>query len=664
MDARYLAQLGDSDKAKIFAEVNAWFRADADSQAGSIRKGQHCYRFTKGNIFSAAEMEEIERDEKVPVQSSEGIVKVASMIGSIERMKKDGIVVGRAAGDAAPAWLRNLILKDDIEARSGMSRVEKQVLQDTLITGVPTWFALVPTDPDDVTLPGLHIDYRPWNAVIPDSNWRSPSCRDLRRLHDIKQCSYQELSEKWFGGAEPQEIKQYADVQRRISTNETKAQDYLDARTGQAVTSTGMVNVIETYYHAYMEERVSVDQFGNAFLIPPEWDEQRVQEHLQTMGATLNQQRRKVLWMTVWTPTGLILEHGPCWYQGAGFPMVPMVPPDMDGEFTGIIEYCLDTLKEISYLLTERMQGLRTVTNNVYTMVKGAVSDKREAMEQLRKAGGLIELEEGFSRDAIGPLANQRENQAFNDAIMQAQDMLSRLTVERNFEGGSQASQESSKAIAARVDQGSTKLGFFIDGFHEARRLIRSKAVKALPFCYPTSRIVRQLDPDSGEIQEHEVNKPVEFDMMGEATKLTNDLSAGDFDFVFTEADNSISGREQERAIFLDFMKNFGNMPPETVKDLALSFPSVSVQKYGRALAKQEEIRSQQPPPPPQTKLNVSLDAAALGSEAIMHIAQQANLLPPAPPPEPGPQPPMAQQGQGELPPEMPEQPMTPPEMG
>lgn len=666
MDARHLALLGENDKAKIFAEVNAWFRADVESQAGAIRKGSHCYRYVKGNILSEAEMQEIADADKVPVQTTEGIIKVSSMIGSIDRLKKDGIVVGRGGPDAAPAHLRNLLIKDDIEMRSGLSRAERQILQDTLVTGVPTWLAIVPTDPDDYAKEGLHVQYRPWNAVVPDGNWRDPSCRDLRRVHDIKQCTYEELSERWFSGADAREIQQYAEMQTRVSSIDSKISDYLEARSGVAATSTGMVNVIETYYHAYMRERVSIDQFGIPSIIPPTWDDAQIQDHLQATGNRIEEQRRKVLWMTVWTPTGLVLEHGPCWFQDHGFPLVPMVPPDMDGEFVGMIEFCLDTLKELCYLKTERMQGLRTVTNNVYTMLNGAVKNKKEALRQLRKAGGLIELEPDFPRDAIGPIQNQRENQAFNDAILQAQDDLSRLTVERNFEGGAQSSQESSKAIMARVDQGTAKLGFFIDSFHEARRILRSKLVKALPFAYPKERIIRQLDQDTNEVQEHKLNEPVEFDMMGEAIRVKNDLTAGEFDFIYTEADNSVSGREQDRNIFLDFMKNFGNMPPETVMDLALAFPSPSVQKYGRALQQREQAAAQQPPPPPQTKLSVSLDAAALGAEAMQHIAQQANLLPPpAPPAHAGGSQGQAPEGpEGASPEEMGEPPMNMPEMG
>ena len=631
MDARYISMLNDQDKAKVYGEIRAWFNSDVQAQAPAITKGNHCYKFAKGNIFSNAEKAALADEDKVPVESTDGIIKISSMVGAIMALKKSLMIVGRGPEDAAPAWLRELALKDDVFARSGIETIENQILQDTLITGTPTWCKLVPTDPDDESKPGLHVKYIPWNAVVPDGNWRDPMCRDLRRISFINQMSYDSISARWFGGRPAKEIKQYADQQRRVAGD--KSQDILQARTGITISSSGMVNVIETYYHTYMEELVSVDRFGNISIIPPLWGEEQIQQHIQTTGATVEKQTRKVLWCTVWTMDGMILEHGLCWYQGKGFPAAPYCPPNMDGEWVGVIEWAVDTLKEISYLRTERLQGLRTINNNLWSYAEDAIRDVEEFERERKRAGGSIAIKQGHSRDEVGPVPNQRENQAFNDALVGAQDDLSRLTVERNFEGGSQASQESSKAIGARVNQGLNKLQFFISGWHQMRRMMWQRANEALAYAYPMGRILRQVDPFTGEVQEHEVNKPVDFDWNGEVTRMANDLSFNEFDAIFTEGDDSISGREADRAIFLDFMKNFGNMPPETVKDLALSFPSFSVQKYGKLLEKKEAAMANQPPPPPQTKLNVTLDAATLGMEAIQRIAQQANLLPPPPPP-------------------------------
>lgn len=664
--AKHFRLLDESEKGKVVSEVRRNVDADVQSQADQIRKGKHCYAYINGDIYTDEEKAEIEDAEKVPVQATEGVVKLSSMMGHIMDSSREGIVVGNGPEDAADAEIRQSILKDDIAQNSGLERIRFQVYQDVLVTGVPTWAFLENTDAFDCAKPGLSISYAPWDSVIPNGSWRDSNLRGLSRLTRVKQMTYEELAEVFFDGQSVPEIKQYEQVMSKVADRDTIASDFLMARNGANTTSAGLVNVMETLEMAYTDIPASVGSDPNDIIhLPLHLSPEEIQAHAQETGRQIVTVRDKVLWSTIWTNSGLLLDHGPHWFQAGVWPAACYVPSSMDGKWCGIFEFTLDTLKTLSYLYTEQLQGVRTVTNNVVTMLKGAVSDPTEAARQLRKAGGVIELEEGYSRDALGFLQNQRESGAFHQAIETTKDILDRLTVERNFEGGAQASQESSKAIGARLNAGLSKLGYFLQGAKEFDRQIMRAALLAIPYAYPDYRAVRMFDKQNGAMKEVGVNEPAELDWMGNVTKSINRLDSGTWDYIFTETDNSVSGREQTRAIFVEFMKNFGNMPPEQLETIALSYPNSDVQAMGKRMAEAREAAQKAPPPPPPAKINATLDLAALGSQAIMQIAQNANLLPPPPAPQQAPEqePPLAQQGQEEAIPEMPDG-MNPPEMG
>ena len=669
MELRHISQLDDNEKNLVLAECKKLMTADVSAGAKQIAMGKSCYKYVRGEIFTESELKEIEDADKVPVQTAEGLTKIAAIIGQLDQAAKDGVIVGSGPEDAAPAELRELLLKEDIEVNSDLRRIELQIAQDVLVTGVPTFAFLEPFDPDDITKPGLTVQYASWDSVVTDGAWRDPMLRDCRRIHRIKQFSYPDLIERFvhLGGVTPEQLKQYEMIYARSSSREVLETDFLSARQGEATSPTGLVNVIETLQFVYMDFPVAVAQDGSTEVLPPMWTPQEIEAYQQANpGVQMSSKREKILWSAVWTYSGLLLDYGPHWFQEAKYPCVPFVPAFMDGKWMGIIEGCRAILKDLSYMMTEQLQGIRTINNNLWKAKRSAISDADEFERARKTAGSTVWVEDDANLDDVNPVSNVRENGAFTDGIAAGQDMLSRLTVERNFEGGAQASQESSKAIGARIQQGLSKIGFFLYGWHNMRRQLRSLVVKAMPACYPVEKIIRKVDPANGQIIEHQLNQPAEYDWNGEAVKLKNRLDAGDFDFMMTEADNSTTGKELQRTMYLEFMKNFGNLPPDQMALIATEYPAESVQRMGKKMQEAQAQAAQQPPAPPPTKISINLSSAELGSEQSIAIAQKAGALPPPPPLPQGPQEeqmegagsnPQEEIPEGAMPPEMQNQP-------
>ncbi len=635
MQKNHYSMLTSQEMTEVVAHVKKLHQADNFAQQTPINKGRVCYDFVKGNTLSAAEMEELEAADKIPVQSTDALNKIAAIIGMLSQTAKDGVVVGNSSEDAASAELRTRILKDYIEKLSSIEMAEIQVAQDSLVTGVPGFLWLEPFDPRDPSEKGIYVRAMPWDSVIPDAAWRCGSMRDMRRIHRHMQLSTEDVVAQGFVGAkglEPWQVKQMEQAAYNV-TNINGVSDYQNARNGETYTSAGLLNVVETLEWRNMEWTVAFDQFGNSDPIPPEWDEATIQQFIDmNPDIGLRKENERILWSTIWTTSGLLLDYGPHWLQIKEFPCEPFVLANIDGAWSGLIEHVIDTIKAMTYAKTEHLQGIRSVNNLLWKMKEGAVPDRAEFEDQRKTAGGTIVVKQDANLDDVNPVANQRENQAFLDWFNLNSDVLDRQTVERNFEGGAQASQESSRAIGARIAQTLNKLQFFLKGYNPMRMGIRRKAIKALPFCFPNEKVLRLMDPSNGNApQETTVNQPVEYDINGEPMRRINRLDLGDFDFTFTDADTSINGKAIERDIMNDFLKFSTNMPPEMVIPAAKAYPSTAVQQYGAELEAMKQQQMNAPPPPPQPKVSLSISSADIGTDATLTVMRDQGLLPAEP---------------------------------
>jgi hypothetical protein len=641
MQAKPYSNLNENEKVEIISYVKKLHQADNFAQQSAIRKGEVCYEFVKGNTLTSDEEAELRDADKIPVHAVEGVTKIASIVGMVSQTSKDGVVVGNGGEDAASAEFRQRILKDYIERVSNIERAETQVCQDTLVTSCPAFMWLEPHDPLDSAKQGLFIKAQPWQSVITDAAWRDPSMRDMRRIHRQLQMSDDDVISTGFPGVAGMEPWQLSDMERvasQVSSISATEKDFIGARNGDSYTAAGLLNVVETLEWKRLDMMCMYDAHGNSEIVPPNWDEQTIQEYIQDHpGANVQIHRERVLWVTVWTSSGILLDYGPHWLQIGEFPCSPFVPANINGAWAGIIEFSVDTLKAMTYALTEHLQGVRTSNNNLWKMKVGSVEDTDEFERERMRPGGTIKVAEGYNLDDVNPVASARESQTHVDWWNLNQEILNRLTVDRNFEGGAQASQESSKAIGARIAQNINKLQFFLAGYNPMRLDIRRKAVKAMPYAMPDSIAIRISDPNNGTMVEMQANEPTEFDYEGNAIAFKNDLSSGTWDYTFTEADNSINGKELSRTVVNEFFKYAANLSPEATIAAAKSYPSTDIQKYGAELeAQQEAARNAPPPPPPPPKISISLSGEDIGAERVDEILIGQKLVAPEQEPQEG----------------------------
>lgn len=645
-----IAEMSFDERAQQWSYCQQFYRVDASSSSQNIRKGKRCYEYLGGKIFSSDELEEIRNKEEVAIQAQDMISKFASILGSVRQTWKTGAVVGSGPEDAASAEVRQQVLQDKIWPESDIDNVKMSIFQDALVTGVPTFGWVEPFDRYDQTRPGLSVFYCPWDSIVYDSGWTDPMMTDMRRVHRIKQMTYDDIIQNYSqktGIDSVEKLKGFSETSVRVASNDNIKNDYIQARYGLATSSAGFINVIETVFFVNVPQYIAIDEYGNFEPLPPLWDAQRVEQYKQeNPGVKIDSKNEKTLWSTTWTENGIVLDSGVHWLQIGMYPCVPMVPPRIDKQFVGIVEFAADTLKEISYLKTERLQGLRTSVNNLAKVKAGAVEDMAEMERNRKKAGGTIVLADDAQMTDFELITPPRPSTAFEDALGQVKDDLSVITVERNFEGGQQASQESSKAIGARISQGLNKLTFWFQGQDRFDKLLTKLLVKAMPYCLPDDIVLRTVDPNNGQQTETKVNSP-QVDWTGGAlmvTKYKNDLSLGDFDFIYSNVDNSVSAKDLARQMFTDFLKNYGNVPPEYLPQIAINYPCTEVQNFGKMLLQDQQAKQNQPPQPPPAKTTLTIsskDIPPADTQAILSSAgiqlPQAQPQPPAAQPQPAP---------------------------
>lgn len=628
--ARTLAEMSNEDRIKAAQLTLQRFNYAANYWNPYFVKGRECQRYLVGDILSKEEIEEFESQDKLAVQVPEALPKINAIIGMLSDTAKDGVVVANQGEDAAGSDVVNIILKA-IERDNRLRRKELQAAQDTIVTSVPTWMWMDGYDPYDPEEVGLNLDLQPWDSVLVDPAWRDPQLRDIRFIQRIKQLSLEQIEETYpdashtlatLSTSDPIVFNYItADATERNSLNERVRESR------EAYSRTGLINVIEML--SWVRRNTSIwfsESTGETHIPPATWTEEQKQEWVSmNPGFVEITSRERILWVHTVTMSGELLASGPHWLQIGRLPCVPYVAGVIDNQFVGLLEFSRATLKAGVYAKSEWIHSIRTGNNNLWKVHDGAVSDIEEFQDQRTRPGGTIVVSAGADMDEVQKVENSNPQNAYMDWKQNEEDTLARLLVERNFEGGMQTSQESAKAISARIQQVISRLSPLVYGWHEFRMNLRRLLVKAIPYTYTFNKVFRYMDPSDGMVVA-EVNKEVQ-DIGNNITHVLNNLNGADYDYIETEADNSVTGSEHERMIFREFMESYGNMLPEVIAEIAMSYPSTTVQKFGRSLKEKQE--NQTPPTPADNaKLNISLDATALGGNLMAQkIATKVGLL-------------------------------------
>ena len=610
-------QLSDEQKALIAAWTINQVDADIRYWTPMWQKGRTCLEFVEGKIFSSAEIEEFAGKDMVPVQTPELKPAMDAIMGQLLSTGKSGKVTAAGPEDADGAYIRTIILKA-VSRDNQLEYREAQVARDTFTTSVPGWMWIEAFDPNNTEEPGITWVQEDWDSVVPDPSWHDRQLRDLQRATRVRKWTLEDieayvqddtvkerLMTDWqrMGQSLPQNYDGRAEIIERVRQQRTQ------------FTTTNLLSVFEMTHWVHMKVLSWHNmELGTSGVVPSNWTPEEISQYEEmNPNVKLVTERRKVLWVTSVTGSGTLIANGPHWLQSGKFPGVPCVPDRINGKWAGLIEFVLDTVKAGAYAETIWAHSIRTLTNNLWLIKKGAILDKDEFLRQIGSVNGVAEVEDGYEIADVHKVENSREQGAFLEWKEMTRQQLSRLLVSDNFVGGVQSSQEANSAIETRIDQNLARLAPLIYGWHAFRLQLRRVAVSAMPYALTSQKVFRYLDPSNG-MQEVNVNEPADWDVWGNVVATMNNLEGDEFDYIESELDDSKTGQQVATNELKEFFESLGNMPPENHEAAALASPSHAVQQYGRTIKK---MREETPPPAPEVKNSVTLDANTLGANPL-----------------------------------------------
>lgn len=603
----------------------------ANSYWGSFfYRGRKCFENVEGRILSSDEIAELEEDDKLVVQMAKAKPAIDSIYGTLIETLKDGVVTANGPEDAPGQALITDYLKKIARDNSLKMKVY-EAARNTGITSVPGWIWIENLDPENDGEEGVTLDYQEWDSVLPSPQWKDRQLRDLEWAIRIRQMSLDDVEMLYGERLTGTGIKESLEaLEATSSTSYTERERLIqDIREGgKNYDGTGMLSVYEMTHWVRMPMRTYMTLDGHAEILPLQWDDARVAAWQEmNPDATLSTEMARVMWVTTVAATGHLLANGPHWNQSGMFPAVPVVPDRINGKWVGLIEPVLDLLKADTYATIDLIHTIRTTSNNAWMAEEGAIADKDEFRKQVTSPNGLVEVKTGFTLGSVKRLENASHNRSFEDWSNQCTRDLAQQLVEANFLGGVQSSQESDKVVQTRIKQTIAKLAMPVYGLHLFWLRIHKLVVKSLPYAIRHERLLRLASAANGMAI---LNQEVAWDdLTGEAVRVMNNLRGADFDYIESEADNSLTGREHERNLMREFFEAHANSTPEILESAALTYPSVGIQQFGQQLKQMREAKENAPPPPPEVKHSFSLTGKDLGLKGAQDAAVNLGVLKP-----------------------------------
>lgn len=607
--------LTPDERSRLAGEILIGFHATRSFWWPKIVAGHACWDLVCGQFFSTEELAEFARQNKIPVQVPELIPKLQAMVGMQIMTRRDPVLVGQRAQDAPSAEDLNVVLKS-IEAETALDAEETEAFKDGIVTSYPTfvWFEKSVGYAHRET---IEIGHEAWDAVYPDEGFRRNDLKDCTKLYRIRQMSREEILDRYGRGA------RRPDIEAALAAEGTAGDDQGWSAEERSTLIRAFAEGSEGFRHNrhfvveklwFQREKVALYMSAASEQLerlPEDWDPRRIAAwEAENPGyQPLEVPDFKRLWVTAVTGSGALLDHGPHWYQEEEFPCEGFVADSFNNRPVGLVEFHRDNLRLGAHMETEQLHSIRHLTDGVVVLLEGAIANLEDVQYELSKPGGRVVVKRGHALgDAIQFATNRRENPAWREMKLQTLETLDRLSFDRNFEGGTQSSQESGRVVDMRIKQSQGKLLPTMSNLNRFVHRVRRKLLKILPYVLTEEQTFRWVK--GGESREVTVNEPEYDTISGRVKRLINRLDAAKYDFVLDEADNSVSGLENEFQRFLAIMgQAMPNIPPQSWPPILASIPNRICQEMAKNL---EEFAAAQKPPETLARLNVNLDGKDL----------------------------------------------------
>lgn len=621
----------DQERALVAKNLIVW---DGDHAFWSkkLLSGKENFDALVGNIFTDGEKQEYHAQDKLILQIPELVPKINALEGMQIAGRREGVIVPIGGEDAPDTEIIGHLVKD-IQRKNHLDMELTSAFTDALVAGFPTWIFFERT-PDSDMRQKVEVFHEIWDAVLPDPKFTRRDYSDAERLTRVRLMTRDQLIQKY-----PQRKKQietglqlgnfsdnlFAD-QSGFTEQERDALFNQITSASDLYSRQGLVYVVERLHFVYIPTTVFVSPYSDKpEILPPEWGQAEVNRWMEFHPDYQRVDKEmKILWVTTCTASGLLLENKRHWFQEGEFPAEIYVPRMWNNKIYGVVEFLKGSLKGRNVTKIEHLHSLRMSNDDLMVVKEGSLVNAKDAATEKGRTGGILVRSKYSQPEDIQFPLNQREQLGWADMSSMFLEDLDRLSVDRNFEGGVQSSQESGRAIERRITQTQVKYSPYLSAFNLTNLRVTRKILLMIPYTHTEYEIFRFVDPKNGRPQQVAFNEPEEFSWVGEgATRVKNNLCGARYDYVEAEGDNSVTAKEHELVVFNEILEQLGRVSEYSLWPFLLtSVPNRMAQEFGRKLQEHFDAQAQAGNAPEPMKKTLSVKG-----EDLLHNRPVIQLL-------------------------------------
>ena len=628
-----------------------------------VDRGQRLSDYYQGRILSDDARNEYEAQGKVIIEPKIMKSPIRSLVGQIMKGRRSGQVVteggdyNHASASAEEVEVINLVLKD-IENKTSEKYIIRDAVHDAHVSCYPNVIYYEKSRPGDRGACGdIRARHLPWDAcMFGPLTFQEPDGSDIKDLMFQDLRSQAELTENFpdmeeqidahFNTIKNSDADQLSSIIEWENVSSAFDRDTLFDITLTAAMQTpskrGLIPVIQHIFPIKKKEKVWVNIFddtGKDFVIrPPDWEEERWNQWVEKNKETYHgpyEREVRVLWVTVFTLSGIVLANEKHWFQEKAMLPASFWIGAMDfGKPSGLGIDLEDRTLSKCIAEIEFLDDLRKGGGKLLRIKEGAISNIEDLPSEIGKSVGVVSIRKDFSGkpdEAVSVIQNQ-PNEAFrNYSEMQSADMAEETRINETIQGET-APRQSAIAKNLEIAQALVSLAIYVDNANRSWQYHQNLKCALIPYCYTDYDVLSIKDEETEETMQVEVNAKQYGQNPEEVVQIVNDLTVSRYKWRINPVDDSPTAKlqqVQDAAVIINATAGPLIQADKSGKFFAQflsSVPNAFLKQAGKAMAQDAKMRSEQEGKAQQEKSTMKAQTALAKAQAELLKAQKAGL--------------------------------------
>lgn len=535
----------DTKDGKFLVWAHDMYEYEREQQAEGRALRARDERFYDGHQFTEEEKEVYESRNQKPRTYNEIKPAIDWIIGSERRARSDWNVLPRTQDDVEPAILKTKLVKyvDDINKAKWQ---RSKAFADCVKTG--EGWTRISVEPNLDGEPMVQLNHEDWQNMLVDGQSVQEDLSDARYLWSTKTVDLETLQE-WFPEKSEQiarDAGEYQDIEEdlRIDQMGDEATISRASRVWQPascnenairITRSGSMSITGGYYSStrqavrvwemWYRKTERVELLAGAGGLTGQIFNSNNEDHIAalTAGATKRETVREQMYMAIYTAT-TVLFNGKSVYKHNRYPFVRRLA-NIDKTTKspyGLIRQIVDPQSDLNQ---RRNYALYLMATRQVIASEGAVEDKDEAIKEVAKVNGYVEVKPGAHFEI-------RDNQSLAGPHVQFAEMdsayLKQISGVTSENRGMNSNALSGIAIQSLQEQGTVITTTIIDN-HVLAHQLEGELVLSLCEQYIHRKMQFRITND--------VKNPSEKDFTVLNAEPETDITASQADFVISERD-------------------------------------------------------------------------------------------------------------------------------